>query len=118
MVKSLVVLGSSFGSALGEGHERSSRWPVVLRALRRWRRHAAMIIQDEPADIWRELCWWYLVYPGRDGTGDWDVVFAVEVRPRRPAIHAAVLPRPGESAPEGQPGPPLAAPARGLSQAF
>jgi hypothetical protein len=48
--------------------------------------------------MWREPCWWYLVYPGLDGAGDCDVVFAVEVRPRRPAIHSAVVPQTGRAA--------------------
>lgn len=70
----------------------------ALRALyrsRAWRRRARLVSRDTPADMWRELCWWYLVYPGRDGGGECDIVFAVEVRPRRPAIHSAVVPRAG-----------------------
>jgi hypothetical protein len=50
--------------------------------------------------MWRELCWWYLVYPGRDGAGECDIVFAVEVRARRPAIRAAVVPRDSGLAPD------------------
>jgi hypothetical protein len=91
---------------------------TALHRSRAWRRHLGLITQDEPADLWRELCWWYLVYPGRDGAGDCDVVFAVEVRPRRPAIHAAVVPWAGEAVPEGLAARPQMAPADGLSQAF
>jgi hypothetical protein len=40
------------------------------------------------------------VYPGRDGAGDCDVVFAVEVRPRRPAVRSAVVPRAGQISPD------------------
>jgi hypothetical protein len=64
-----------------------------LRRSRIWRRHAGLVSGAGPADMWRELCWWYLVFPGRDGAAGCDVVFAVEVRARRPAIRAAVVPR-------------------------
>jgi len=68
---------------------------TALHRSRAWRRRARLVSRDTPADMWRELCWWYLVYPGWDGTGECDIVFAVEVRPRRPAIHSAVVPRAG-----------------------
>jgi hypothetical protein len=66
--------------------------------------------------MWRELCWWYLVYPGQDSTGDCDVVFAVEVRPRRPAIRSAVVPRPASHL--RNQAEPLEAAADDLSPAF
>jgi hypothetical protein len=90
---------------------------TALWRSRTWRRHATLVLAGAPADMWRELCWWYLVYPGRDGAGECDVVFAVEVRPRRPAIHAAVVPRPSGWPPGGTPAPPREA-ADGLSPAF
>jgi hypothetical protein len=90
----------------------------AVRALRRsraWRRHSDLIAADVPADAWRELCWWFLVYPGQDAFGDCDVVFAVQVRSRWPAIHAAVVARSGQP-PSGQAPPvPSAAAAEGLS---
>jgi hypothetical protein len=73
---------------------------AALHRSRAWRRQARVVGRDGPADMWRELCWWYLVYPGRDGTGECDVVFAVEVRRRRPAIHSAVVPRAGRGIPD------------------
>jgi hypothetical protein len=63
---------------------------TALRRSRNWRDHAGLIIGD-PADMWRELCWWYVVYPARIEGKDYEVVFAVEVKRRRPAIHAAVV---------------------------
>jgi hypothetical protein len=47
-------------------------------------------------DMWRELCWRYLVFPGQYGdreTGEREaeVVFAVFLRLRRPLIHAALV---------------------------
>jgi hypothetical protein len=89
-----------------------------LRRSRAWRHHARLVTRGTPADMWRELCWWYLVYPGRDGAGECDVVFAVEVRPRRPAIHAAVVPRAAQPSPEGAGNPTRTASADGLSPAF
>jgi Methylamine utilisation protein MauE len=89
-----------------------------LRRSRIWRRHAALLRDTVPVDMWRELCWWYLVYPGRDGAGECDVVFAVEVRPRRPAIRAAVVPRESKPAQEEATGQPREALPDGLSPAF
>lgn len=63
---------------------------AALRRSRAWRRYSAMLTSDVPEDMWRELCWWFAVYPARDGGGDRRVLFAVEVRPHRPAILAAV----------------------------
>jgi hypothetical protein len=70
------------------------------------------VITGGPADMWRELCWWYVVYPARGGEREGEVVFAVEVGPRRPAIRAAALWQaggPAGSAP-GQPGKPGSCP--------
>lgn len=68
----------------------------ALAALRRnshWRRYASVISSDHPADMWRELCWWYVVYPGRpDGVAS-DIVFAVQVKQHRPGVQSAVVPR-------------------------
>jgi hypothetical protein len=63
---------------------------AALRKSRNWRSHAHLITGG-PADMWRELCWWYVVYPARSGGSDYEVVFAIEVKRRRPAIHAAMV---------------------------
>lgn len=63
----------------------------ALRGSRPWRKHARLVITDRPVDVWRELCWRYLVYPGRYGGREVEVVFAVYLRPRRPAVRAAVV---------------------------
>ena len=89
-----------------------------LRRSRAWRRHARLVTRRLPVDMWRELCWWYVVYPGRDGAGECDIVFAVEIRPRRPAIRAAVLPRAAGPSPEDAPARAPTATAEGLSPAF
>lgn len=72
----------------------------VLAALRRssaWRRHADEVAGDQPADMWRELCWWYVVYPASPGGRASDIVFAVQVKKHRPGIQVATV--------RGAPGP-------------
>jgi methylamine utilization protein MauE len=72
------------------------RLPAVrtLAALRRssqWRRRAGLITAEVPLDMWRELCWRYVVFPARLGERDAEIVFAVHLRPHRPVIHAALV---------------------------
>jgi hypothetical protein len=72
------------------------RLPAVrtLTALRRssqWRRRAGLITADVPADMWRELCWRYVVFPAQVSGTDAEIVFAVHMRPHRPPIHAALV---------------------------
>jgi hypothetical protein len=72
------------------------RLPAVrtLAALRRssqWRKRAGLITAEVPVDMWRELCWRYVVFPARLGDRDAEIVFAVYLRPNRPVIHAALV---------------------------
>jgi hypothetical protein len=72
------------------------RLPAVktLAALRRsshWRRRAGLVTVQVPTDMWRELCWRYVVFPARVGDRDAEIVFAVYLRPHRPLIHAALV---------------------------
>jgi hypothetical protein len=64
---------------------------VALHKSRSWRRHRPVLVSDQPVDVWRELCWRFLVYPGRYGGRDVEVVFAVYLRARRPAVRSAVV---------------------------
>jgi hypothetical protein len=66
-----------------------------------WPQRAGLITSDAPSDMWRELCWRFVVYPGRLDGAEADVVFAVQMKQRRPVIKSAVVPRP---APDDQPG--------------
>ncbi|MEV0974799.1 MauE/DoxX family redox-associated membrane protein [Microtetraspora glauca] len=59
-----------------------------LRSSTEWRAHADVLESDEPFDSWRELCWRFLAFPGRGGT---EVVFAVYLSGRRPAVRVAVV---------------------------
>jgi len=103
LVAELVVV-AALSPELGEGLVRLGysepcelrRLPAVrtLTALRRssqWRRRAGLITEDVPVDMWRELCWRYVVFPARAADRKAEVVFAVHLRPRRPAIHAALV---------------------------
>jgi hypothetical protein len=66
----------------------------TLTALRRssqWRRHVGLLTADVPVDVWREMCWRYLVFPAQYGDRDAEIVFAVFLRQRRPLIHSAMV---------------------------
>jgi hypothetical protein len=64
---------------------------AALSASRTWRRHAAVLTGSSPVDMWREVCWRYLVYPGSYSGRQVEVVFAVYLRARRPPVRAAVV---------------------------
>ncbi|MDQ2876760.1 MAG: methylamine utilization protein MauD [Actinomycetota bacterium] len=69
----------------------ADRTLTALRRSKQWRRHAGLIAADVPADVWRELCWRYLVFPARCGDREAEIVFAVFLRQRRPQIHTALV---------------------------
>jgi len=68
--------------------------PETLAALRRssqWRKRAWLITTEVPVDMWRELCWRYVVFPARVGDRATEIIFAVYLRPHRPVIHSALV---------------------------
>jgi hypothetical protein len=69
----------------------AERTLAALRRSKQWRRHSGLVTSDEPGDVWRELCWRYVVYPGSVDGRPTDVIFAVFLQQRRPAIHAALV---------------------------
>ena len=69
----------------------AERTLAALRKSSAWRRHAGIITADVPADVWRELCWRYVVFPGRFLDRETEIVFAVYMKQRRPPIRAAVV---------------------------
>ena len=85
----------------------SPRTLAALRRSKQWRRYGALIASDVPTDIWRELCWRYVVYPSRYEERSADLVFAVSLQHRRPIVHAALVdagtgqPLPWPMAPRG-----------------
>jgi hypothetical protein len=86
--EALVRLGYSEPCELREASPR--RALAALRRSRRWRRQSVLIDSDEPADMWRELCWWYVVYPARGSAPGTMLVFAVQAKQHRPAIRSAL----------------------------
>jgi hypothetical protein len=69
----------------------AARTLAALRRSSHWRRRAALVTVEVPIDMWRELCWRYVVFPARVGDRDAEIVFAVYLRPHRPLIHAALV---------------------------
>ncbi len=68
--------------------------PRTIAALHRskqWRKASPLIADDLPVDVWRELCWRYIVYPSSYADGLAEVVFAVSLRQRRPAVRYAFV---------------------------
>jgi hypothetical protein len=59
-----------------------------LRASGTWRSHRAELTSAEPYDSWRELCWRFFAFRNQDQD---DVVFAVYLSGRRPAVRMAVV---------------------------
>jgi hypothetical protein len=62
-----------------------------LHASAAWRRHEAELTGGGPMDVWRELCWRLLVYPARIDGREMEVVFAVSMDERHPAVRSAVV---------------------------
>jgi hypothetical protein len=63
----------------------------ALHASSQWRRYAGQVSVGSPSDVWREGCWRFVVYPGYARGQPVDIVFAVYLQSRRPAVRAAVL---------------------------
>lgn len=67
------------------------RTMAALRASSQWRKYASQVSTTDPADVWREGCWRFVVYPGVVRGQRVDIIFAVYLQARRPVIRAAVL---------------------------
>ena len=79
----------------------------MLRRSKSWRRYGGLTTADVPVDVWRELCWRYVVYPGSYLGRPAEIVFAVFVQQRHPTVHAALVDAATGVAvpwPTGQPG--------------
>jgi hypothetical protein len=64
---------------------------AALHTSSQWRRYAGQVTAATPADMWREGCWRFVVYPGLARGRRVDIVFAVYLQARRPPIRVAVL---------------------------
>jgi hypothetical protein len=69
----------------------SGRTLAALHASLVWRKYAGQISAAAPSDVWRGGCWRFVVYPGSARGRPVDIIFAVYLQSRRPAIRAAVL---------------------------
>jgi hypothetical protein len=69
----------------------AARTLAALRKSAAWRRRAGVVTADAPVDMWRELCWRYVVFQARAGDRAAEVVFAVYLRPHRPVVRAALI---------------------------
>ncbi|MGE5289714.1 MAG: MauE/DoxX family redox-associated membrane protein [Micromonosporaceae bacterium] len=96
----ICALSPEFGEALvrlgyREPCERrplsSQRTLAALRASRMWRYHAPMLTSTEPVDMWRELCWRYVVFPGHIDGREAEIVFAIYTRRWGPPIRVAIV---------------------------
>lgn len=68
-----------------------SRTLTALRGSAHYRRYRRYLAAADPSDVWREGCWRYAVFPGIAEGRVVDVVFAVHMQPRRPAVRAALV---------------------------
>jgi hypothetical protein len=64
---------------------------ATLHRSAQWRRHAALLTDDQPLDTWRELCWRYIAYPSSYNGKDAELVFAVYLQHRRPAVLSVLV---------------------------
>ena len=87
--ESLIRLGYSEPCELRD--VPAARTLALLRRSKQWRRYCGLVTSDVPADVWRELCWRYVVFPATYQARDTDLVFAIFLRHRRPAVHAALV---------------------------
>ncbi|MFD2356701.1 MauE/DoxX family redox-associated membrane protein [Nonomuraea ferruginea] len=71
-----------------------------LRSSGTWRAHRAELTTAEPYDSWRELCWRFFAFKNHQQD---DVVFAVFMVSRRPAVRVAVVEADSESLPSYTP---------------
>jgi hypothetical protein len=69
----------------------AARTLASLRKSAAWRKRHGLITANAPVDMWRELCWRYVVYPALADDRPAEVVFAVSLRPHRPVVHAALI---------------------------
>jgi len=63
----------------------------TLHASTSWRRYQRFLTTPAPADIWREGCWRFLVFPGVLASRRVDVVFAVHLAGRGAPIRVGLL---------------------------
>jgi hypothetical protein len=87
--EALVRLGYSAPCELWT--EPAERTLDALRKSVQWRRHSGLITDQQPSDVWRELCWRYVAFPAAADGRPAELVFAVYVQSRRPAVRSVLV---------------------------
>jgi len=77
----------------------------ALRTSVPFRRYRRFLVAQTPADVWREGCWRFVVFPGVLAGRTVEVVFAVYLAGRRGPVRVGVLDT-GADIPAPCPGPP------------
>ena len=63
----------------------------ALRSSAPWRRYRRFLVAAGPADVWREGCWRFVVFPGVLASRQVEVVFAVYLAGRHGPVRVGVL---------------------------
>ena len=63
----------------------------ALRSSGPWRRYRPFLVTTAPADVWREGCWRFAVFPGVLASRQVEVVFAVYLAGRHGPVRVGVL---------------------------
>jgi hypothetical protein len=63
----------------------------ALRSSASWRRYRQFLVATVPADVWREGCWRFVVFPGVLASRPVEVVFAVYLASRHGPVRVGVL---------------------------
>jgi hypothetical protein len=63
----------------------------ALRSSASWRRYRQFLVATVPADVWREGCWRFVVFPGVVASRQVEVVFAVYLAGRHGPVRVGVL---------------------------
>lgn len=63
----------------------------ALRSSAAWRRYQPFLVTAAPADVWREGCWRFAVFPGVLASRQVEVVFAVYLAGRHGPVRVGVL---------------------------
>jgi hypothetical protein len=63
----------------------------ALRSSVSWRRYRQFLVATVPADVWREGCWRFVVFPGVLASRQVEVVFAVYLAGRHGPVRVGVL---------------------------
>lgn len=63
----------------------------ALRASTEWRRYRRFLVAAAPADVWREGCWRFVVYPAVLASRRIEVVFAVPLARRGAPVRVGML---------------------------